>query len=80
MPGYKIKFDIVGESPHESTFVKLPKKECRTAFCSVFSVNVDVKFPHVKVKLKGNGLYLLRILFDIGFFPSHCIVIPIISS
>ena len=76
MPGYKIKFDIVGESPHESTFVKLP------AFCSVFSVNVDVKFPHVKVKLKGNGLYLLRILFDIGFFPliACLIVIPIISS
>ena len=58
------------------------QKECRTAFCSVFSVNVDVKFPHVRVKLKGDGLYLLRILLDISFFPliACLIVIPIISS
>ena len=55
------------------------KKECRKAFCSVFSVNVDVKFPHVKIKLKGNGLYLLRILFEIGLLPliACLIVIPI---
>ena len=58
------------------------QKRMSHSILQCISVNVDVKFPHVNVKLKGNGLYLLRILFDIGFFPliACLIVIPIILS
>ena len=82
MPGYKIKFDIVGESPHESTLSSFQKRMSHSILQCVFRVNVDFKFPHVKVKLKGHGLYLPRILFEIGFFPliACLIVIPIILS